>query len=172
MDRESYVLPGILIVILIVILVLVVAFSGDKTFNMGQVSFQYPAGWSESSTTGNFSNTSLYSEVTLTYDVIDSSGSTQTAYIIVQMQQKAKGVLNLPGTSSIIANNTNSSISSVNVDNFTATQLGSAGDNMVQRVTLVEYNDYYYVISMISPISGANQTIEAYNMILKTFRIS
>ena len=106
MDRESYVLPGILIVILIVILVLVVAFSGDKTFNMGQVSFQYPAGWSESSTTGNFSNTSLYSEVTLTYDVIDSSGSTQTAYIIVQIQQKAKGVLNLPGTSSIIANNT------------------------------------------------------------------
>ena len=172
MDRDSFILPGILILVLIVILVLVVAFSGDKTYNMGQVSFQYPAGWSESSTTGNFSNTSLYSEVTFTYDVIDSSGSTQTAYIIVQMQQKAQGVLNLPGTSAIVANNTNSSVSSVNVSNFTATQLGSISGNMAQRVTIVEHNNYYYVISMISPTIGANQTIEAYNMILKTLKIS
>ncbi len=172
MDRDSFILPGILILVLIIILVVVVAFSGNSTFNQGKVSFQIPGGWSQTASVGNFSNTSLYSEVTFSSNIADSNGNTQPAYIIVQMQQKAQGVINLPSTSSIVGNTTNSSVSSINVGNFTATQLGSAGTNMVQRVTIVEQSNNYYIITMIAPKYALNQTSDAYNMVLKTFKIS
>lgn len=171
MDRESFVLPGILIVVLIIILVLVVAFSGNNTFNTGKVSFQYPGGWSQNAVIGNFSNTSLYSEVTFTSNIADANGNTQPAYIIVQMQQKAQGVINLPSTSTIVTNTTNSSVSTVNVSNFTATQLGGTGDKIAQKVTIIEQNNYYLVITFICPPYALNQTSDAYNMVLKTMKI-
>jgi hypothetical protein len=171
MDRESFILPGILILVLIIILLLVVAFSGNNTFNSDKVTFQYPAGWSQSSTVGNFSNTSLYSQVVFTSNVLDANGNSQPAYIIVQMQQKAQGVINLPSSSSVVANTTNSSVSSVNVDNITATQLGGTGNSIAQKVTIIEKNNYYYVITFICPPYALNQTTEAYNTILKSLKI-
>jgi hypothetical protein len=171
LDRDSFVLPGILILVLVIILVVVVAFSGPNTFNNGQISFQYPAGWSQASSVGNFSNESLYSEVTLTTSVTDTNGKLQTAYIIIQMQQKTQGALNLPSTTTIVANTTNSSVSSVNVNNFTATQLGSSGANMAEKTTIIEYKNYYFVITFISPPQVLNQTSDAYNTLLKTLKI-
>ncbi|MCE5213535.1 MAG: hypothetical protein LLF83_02305 [Methanobacterium sp.] len=172
MDRESFILPGILILVLIIVLVLVVAFSGNNTFTSDKISFQYPAGWSQSSIVGNFSNTTLYSQVTFTANIMDSNGNTQPAYIIVQVQQRAQGVINLPSTSTIVTNTSNSSVSSVNVDNITATQLGGTGGNISEKVTIIEKNNYYMVITFISPPFALNQTSEAYNMILKTLNIS
>lgn len=171
MDRENYILPGILILVLIIVLVLVVAFSGNNTFTSDKISFQYPAGWSQSSMVGNFSNTSLYSQVTFTANIMDSNGNTQPAYILVQLQQKAQGVINLPSTSTIVTNTSNSSVSSVNVDNITATQLGSTGNGISQKVTIIEKNNYYIVITYICPPFALNQTTEAYNTILKTLSL-
>lgn len=171
MDRDNFVLFGILILVLVIIVVLVVAFSGNNTFNSGKISFQYPAGWSQVSSVGNFSNTSLYSEVTLTSNIADSNGNIQPAYMIVQMQQKVQGVINLPSTSSIIANTTNSSVSSVNINNFTATQLGASGANVAEKVTIIGQGDYNIVITLISPPYALNQTSDAYNMLLKTLKI-
>lgn len=172
MDRESFVLPGILIAVLIIILLLVVVFSGNNTFDLGKVSFQYPAGWSQTSTVGNFSNTSLYSEVTFTSNVLDVDGSSQPAYIIIQMQKKAQGVINLPSTSTIVTNTTNSSVSSVSINNMTATQIGAIGGKIAQKVTIIEQDDYYLVLTFICPPHAINQTSEAYNMILKSLKIS
>lgn len=157
--------------VLVVVLVLVVAFSGNNTFDSGKISFEYPAGWSQVSSVGNFSNTSLYSEITLSSNIADANGNIQTSYIVVQMQQRAQGVLNLPSTSSIVGNTTNSSVSSVNVNNFTATQIGSSGTNMAQKVTIIEQNDYNIVITFICPPTALNQTTEAYNMLLKSLKI-
>lgn len=171
MDRDNFVLFGILILVLVIIVVLVVAFSGNNTFNSGKISFQYPTGWSQVSSVGNFSNTSLYSEVTLTSNIADSNGNIQPAYMIVQMQQKVQGVINLPSTSSIIANTTNSSVSSVNINNFTATQLGASGVNVAEKVTIIEQGDYNIVITLISPLYALNQTSDAYNTLLKTLKI-
>jgi hypothetical protein len=172
MDSDKFILPGILIVVLVVVLVLVVAFSGNNTFASGKISFQYPAGWSQVSSVGNFSNTSLYSEVTLASNIADSNGNMQTSYIIIQMQQKAQGVINLPSTESIVGNTTNSSVSSINVNNFTATQIGSSGTNMAQKVTIIEQNNYNFVITFICPPFALNQTTDAYNTLLKSLKIS
>lgn len=172
MDRENYILPGILILVLLIVLVVAISFSGNSTFQMGKVSFQYPSGWSQNSPVGNFSNESLYSEVTLTSNIVNANGTSQTAYIIIQMQQKTQGVINLPSTQSIVANTTNSSVSSVTVSNFTATQLGSSGPNSAEKVTIIDQGNYYYVITFISPTNVLGQTSDAYNMILKTLKIS
>ena len=172
MDRESFILPGILIVVVLIILVLVVAFSGNNTFQTGKVSFQYPSGWSQTSLVGNFSNTSLYSEVIFTANIADSNGTSQPSYIIVQMQQKVQGTINLPSTNSIVTNTTNSSVSSLNVDNLSATQLGNFGPTSAEKVTIIQQNNYYYVITAIGPTYAINQTSTAYNKILKTLMIS
>lgn len=172
MDRESFILPGILIVVVLIILVLVVAFSGNNTFQMGKVSFQYPSGWSQTSLVGNFSDTSIYSEVTFTANFADSNGTSQPSYIIIQMQQKVQGTINLPSTNSIVTNTTNSSVSSLNVDNLSATQLGNFGSNSAEKVTIIQQNNYYYVITAIGPSYAVNQTATAYNMILKSLMIS
>lgn len=171
MDRDNIVLPGILILVLLIILVVVIAFAGNNTFTMGKVTFQYPGGWSQSSPVGNFSNTSLYSEVTLTSNIPDANGNSQTAYIIIQVQQKPQGAINLPSTTSLVTNTTNSSVSSLTVDNFTATQLGSSGANIAEKSTIIDQNNYYMVITFICPPYALNQTSDAYNMILKSLKI-
>ena len=172
MDRESYILPGILIVVVLIILVLVIAYSGNNTFQMGKVSFEYPNGWSQNSPVGNFSNSSLYSEVTFTANYADSNGVSQPAYIVIQMQQKVQGALNYPSTNSITTNTTNTSVSSLNVANYTATQLANFGSNMAEKTTIIQQGNYYIVVTSISPSYATNQTSQAYNMILQTLKIS
>ena len=172
MDTDKFILTGILILVLIVVLALVVVFSGNNTFESGKISFQYPAGWSQVSSVGNFSNTSLYSEVTFASNIADSNGNMQTSYIIIQMQQKAQGVINLPSTESIVGNTTNSSVSSVNVNNFTATQIGNSGTNMAQKVTIIQQGNFNIVVTFICPPYALNQTSEAYNTLLMSLKIS
>ena len=172
MDRDSFIIPGILIVVLLIVLVVAISFSGNNTFDMGKVSFQYPGGWSQNTPVGNFSNESIYSEVTFTSNVVSTNGTSQPAYIIIQMQQKTQGAINYPSTESIVTNTTNSSVSSANVSNYTATQLGSTGSNLAQKTTIVQISNYYLVITYITPTYALNQTSDAYNMILKTLTIS
>lgn len=172
MDRDSYILPGIVILIVLIVVVLAIAFSGNNNFQMGQVSFQYPNGWSQNHVVGNFSNSSLYSEATFTSSIPDANGQSQTAYIVIQMQQKAQGQLNFPSNSTVM-NTTNSSINPVVVgNNTTATQLGSLGTNIAAKMTIIEVNNYYYAIEFVCPPYALNQTSTAYNTILKTLKIS
>jgi hypothetical protein len=169
MDTDRYILPGILILVVLIVIVLAVALTGNNTFDQGKVSFQYPSGWSQNQVIGNFSNNSLYSEVTFTAYFTDSSGQQQPAYIVVLMQQKVQGAMNVPN----VTNTTNSSVSSLTVaNNLTATQLGNYGPNMVEKSTIIDQNNYYYIIDYVCPPYAINQTSQAYNLILQTFRIS
>lgn len=171
MERENLILGGILVAVFLIIFVLALAYSGNNTFQMGKISFEYPDGWSQASTVGNFSNTSLYSEVTFTASFSNTNGTSQPAYIIVQMQEKIPGSINLPSTSTIV-NTTDSSVSSVNVSNITATQLGNYNTNMAEKTTIIQQGNYYFVITFITPSYAINQTTTAYNMILQTLSLS
>lgn len=172
MDRESFILPGLLIVVVLIILAVIVAFSGTNTFQMGKVSFQYPNGWSQTSLVGNFSNSSIYSEATLTNSFANPNGTVQPSYITIQMQQKVQGVLNLPSTNFVALNTTNSSVSSLNVGNLSATQLGNVGPSSAVKTTVIQQSNYYLVITYITPIYAVNQTSTAYNMILQTLKFN
>lgn len=139
---------------------------------MGTVSFQYPNSWSQENVIGNFNSSSLYSQVTLTTNFADSNGQNQPGYIIIQMQQKSKGTLNIPSTNTIVTNTSNSSVASTTVNNVTATQVGSFGTNIATKYTVVDKNNFYYVISYIVPIYGVNQTEKSYNNLLSTLKLS
>lgn len=139
---------------------------------MGTISFQYPNTWSQESVVGNFNSSSLYSQVTLTTNFADANGQNQPGYIIIQMQQKAKGTLNIPSTNTIVTNTSNSSVASTSVNNVTATQVGSFGTNIATKYTVVDKNNFYYVISYIVPIYAVNQTEKSYNNLLSTLKIS
>ena len=121
---------------------------------------------------GNFNSSSLYSQVTLTTNFADANGQNQPGYIIIQMQQKAKGTLNIPSTNTIVTNTSNSSVASTSVNNITATQVGSFGTNIATKYTVVDKNNFYYVISYIVPIYAVNQTEKSYNNLLSTLKIS
>ena len=153
-------------------LVIALAFSGNSTFNMGTVSFEYPNSWSQDTVVGNFNSSSLYSAVTLTTNYADTNGQNQPAYIIVQMQQKAAGTLNIPSSNTITMNTTNSTVSSTTVNNITATQVGNFGNNMASKYTLIDKNNFYYVITYICPTYAVNQTESAYNTILTSLKLS
>jgi len=158
--------------VVLVVLVIAVSFSGNNTFNMGTVSFNYSNSWSQENVVGNFSSSSLYSAVTLTTNFADTNGQNQPAYIIVQMQQKAVGTLNIPSTNTITMNTTNSSVSSTSVSNITATQVGNFGTNMATKYTLIDKNNFYYIITYICPTYAVNQTQTTYNNILTSLKLS
>jgi len=160
------------ILVVIIALVLAFSFSGNNTFNTGTVSFQYPNSWSEQNIVGNFSNSSLYSSVTLTANYADSSGKNQPAYIVLQMQQKTNGALNLPSTNNILVNTTNSSIASTSVNNLTASQVGSVGNNIASKYTIIDKNNNYYLVTYICPRFALNQTEQAYNNLLMTLKFN
>jgi hypothetical protein len=160
------------ILVVIIALVLVFSFTGNNTFNTGTVSFQYPNSWSEMNTVGNFSNSSLYSSVTLTANYADSTGKNQPAYIVLQMQQKAGGALNLPSTNNILVNTTNSSVASTSVNNLTASQVGSVGTNIATKYTIIDKNNNYYLVTYICPRFALNQTEQAYNNLLSSLKLN
>lgn len=161
-----------MILVVIIALVLAFSFSGNNTFNTGTVSFQYPNSWSEQNVVGNFSNSSLYSSVTLTANYADSTGKNQPAYIVLQMQQKTNGALNLPSTNNILVNTTNSSVASTSVNNLTASQIGSVGNNIASKYTIIDKNNNYYLVTYICPRFALNQTEQAYNNLLTTLKFN
>ena len=172
MDRDQYLLPGIIILVVIVVLVIALSFSGNNGFNMGTVSFEYPNTWSQENVVGNFTADTIYSQVTLTTNYAVSNGTNQPAYIVIQMQQKSKGTLNLPSTSTIITNTSNSSVASTSVNNITATQIGSFGTNIATKYTVIDKNNFYYIVTYVTPVSTFNQTEKAYNSILTSLKLS
>lgn len=170
MNRDSLILAGIIIAVVVIIAVLVFSFAGNNTFNTGTVSFEYPRSWGQNHVVGTFNNSSLYSEVTLTANI--PNAQSPTSYIVIQMLRKSQGTLQLPGTSTIVANTTNSTVGTVNIGNIKATQLGSYGPDVAQKVTIVDIGSYYVVFEYICPPDALDQTEEAYSMILQTLRLS
>ncbi len=168
MDKDQFALPLIVIIAVAIVLIVAYAFSGNNSFNSGTISFEYPNQWAQEQSIGNFNDSSLYSSIVLT----NTLNSTQPSYIIIQMQQKTKGSLNLPSTNSIVMNTTNSSVASASVDNITATQVGSAGTDIATKYTVISKNNYYYVVSYITPRSALNQTESSYNTLLSTLKIT
>lgn len=73
--------------------ILIVALTGNNTFDSGDLYFEYPDSWAQDHVVGDFSNNSLYSEVTLTANIPDADS--KTSYIIIQMQKKSQGSLKL-----------------------------------------------------------------------------
>ena len=171
MEKNQYLMPVIIVLVVIIALILALSVSGNNTFNTGTVSFQYPNSWSQDSLVGNFSNSSIYSSV-ITTNYADSSGKTQPAYIVLQMQEKATGSLNLPSTNNILLNTTNSSVASTTVNNITASQVGSVGNNIASKYTIIDKNNNYYLITYICPRFALNQTEQAYNNLLQTLKLS
>lgn len=169
MEKEGLLVP-ILIVLVILGIVLVFVFSGDNTFKTGNVSFQYPGSWSQDHTVGDFSSTALYSEVTLTKDVT-AGNATQTAYIVLQMQKRTEGVLQLPSASALTGNTTNSSVSTVDVAGFKASQLANFGPQLSQKITIIKTQDFYYTIEYVTPTGALNETEDAYSTILQSLTI-
>ncbi|MDI9437044.1 MAG: hypothetical protein QM405_03090 [Euryarchaeota archaeon] len=171
MDKERFLLPAIIIVVLLVIVAVATSLIGNTTFKTGNVAFQYPNSWYQEQSIGNFDDQSLYSAVTLNRD-FQSNNQTVTAYIIFQMQITTQGVLQLPSTGSITTNSTNSTVGTINIGDFKATQLGNLGPEVAQKVTIIQKDNFYYTIQYICPSSALNETTEAYNMILSTLQLS
>lgn len=172
MEKQDLILGVVVIFVILLAAVLINSFTGSNTFQTGQVSFEYPNSWSQDHVIGNFSNDSLYSEITLKKNFPNGNGTDVTAYIILQMQQKAVGAYNLPNTSTIVMNTSNSSTVSVGVANLTAIQLASFGKNVAHKTTIIEKNNFYINLEYISPPFAFNGTEEAYNNILKTLKIN
>jgi hypothetical protein len=172
MERQNLILGAAVILILLVVLIIAFGLSGNNTFQNGQISFEYPNGWSQDNIIGNFSNDSLYSEVTFKKSFPSGNGTDETAYIILQMQQKANGSFSLPDTSTILMNTSSPSTVSVGVSNLTAIQLASFGKNVAHKTTIIEKNNFYFNLEYICPPFAVNGTEDAYNTIMKTLKIS
>ncbi|MGF7118332.1 hypothetical protein [Methanobacterium oryzae] len=169
MDQDRLILPAIIIIVVLAAVVLIVAFTGSNTFDSGNLYFEYPNSWSQDHVVGDFSNNSLYSEVTLTANI--PNADSPTSYIVIQMQKKSQGTLKLPGTNEIVMNTTNSTVGTTNIGNLRATQLGTFGSNVAEKVTIIEKSDYYFVIEYICPPNAINQTESDYNAILQSLQI-
>lgn len=170
MNRDNLIIAGIIIAVVLIVAIVLAVSIGNNTFTSGSVSFQYPKSWSQNHVVGDFTNNSLYSEVTLTANIPDRQSP--TSYIVIQMQKKSQGTLQLPGTNEIVMNTTNSTVGTTNIGNIKATQLGTYGPNVAQKVTIVDTGNNYLVLEYICPPNALNQTEEAYNLILQTLKIS
>ncbi len=171
MDKERFLLPAIIIVVVLVIVVVALSLTGNSTFQTGNVAFEYPNSWYQEQSIGSFNDQSLYSSVTLTRD-FQSNNQTITAFIVFQMQITTQGVLQLPSTGSIVTNSTNSTVSTSNIGELKATQLGNIGPETAQKVTIIQKDNFYYTIQYICPTSALNETTDAYNMILNSLQLS
>lgn len=170
MNRDRLIVAGIIIIVVAIVAILIASFAGNNTFTSGSLYFQYPKSWGQDHAVGTFNSSSLYSEVTLTANIPDRQSP--TSYIVIQMQKKAQGTLQLPGTNEIVMNTTNSTVGTTNIGNIKATQLGTYGPTVAQKVTIIDTNNYYIVLEYICPPNALNQTEESYNLILQTLRLS
>lgn len=171
MERQNIILAVVIILVILLAFIVAIGLSGNNSFQNGQLYFEYPRAWSQDHVIGNFSNDTLYSEVTFKSSFTGATGQDQPAFIILSMRQKSQGLINTPNATSIVTNASNSSQVSVGVSNLTAIQLGSYSHNIAQKTTIIEKNKYYYTVEYICLPSSLNQTEEAYNQILKTFKI-
>jgi hypothetical protein len=170
MDKEKWLLPGILIILVLILIIVAMSFSGNSKFQSGNVSFEYPNSWTQEQAIGGFNNQSLYSSVTLKRD-FQGNNSTQTGYIIFQMQTTTQGVVQIPSSGTIVSNTTNSTVGSVDVGGAKATQVGNYGPTVAQKVTIIQKTQFYYTIQYLTPISAVQETEQAYNLILQTLSL-
>lgn len=171
MERQKFILAGVVILVILLAFIVAMGLSGNNSFQNGQLYFEYPRDWSQDHVIGNFSQDTLYSEITLKSSFPSANGQEQPAFIILSMQPKPQGLINTPNATSLVTNTSNSSQVNIGVANLTAIQLGSYSQNIAQKTTVIEKNNYYYSLEYICLPSSLNQTEEAYNQILKTFKI-
>jgi hypothetical protein len=171
MERQNLVLTFVVILVILLAFIVAMALSGNNSFQNGQLYFEYPHAWSQDHMLGNFSQGTTYSEVTFKANFPSANGQDQTAFIILNMQPKPQGLINTPNATFLVTNTSNSSKVMVGVSNFTAFQVGSYSQNIAQKTTVIEKNSYYYTLEYICLPSALNQTEEAYNQILQTFKI-
>ena len=171
MERQNLILTAVVILVILLAFIVAMALSGNNSFQTGQLYFEYPNAWSQDHITGNFSQGTIYSEVIFKSNFPSANGQDQPAFIILNMQPKPQGLINTPNATSLVTNTSNSSTVTVGVSNFTAIQVGSYSQNIAQKTTVIEKNNYYYTIEYICLPSALNQTEEAYNQILQTFKI-
>ncbi|MDO5835547.1 MAG: hypothetical protein Q4P17_03490 [Methanobacterium sp.] len=171
MERQNFILVGVVILVVLLVLIFAMGLSGNNTFQNGQVYLEYPRAWSQDHVIGNFSQDTIYSEITFKSSYPDTNGQEQPTFIILSMLPKSQGLINTPNATSMLINTNNSSQVSVGVSNLTAIQLGSYSQNIAQKTTIIEKNNYYFMLEYICLPSSVNQTEEAYNQILKTLRI-
>ncbi|MEN4017927.1 MAG: hypothetical protein PQ975_09980 [Methanobacterium sp.] len=169
MERNRLILPGIIVAVVVIIAIIAALSFGNNVFNTGKLYFEYPKSWGQNHVVGDFTNNSLYSEVTLTANIPNTQSP--TSYIVIQMQRKSQGTLQLPGTNTIVMNTTNSTVETADIGNIKASQFGTRGPDVAQKVTIIETGNYYFVLGYICPPYALNQTEEAYNMILNTLNI-
>jgi len=171
MERQNLILTAIGILVILLIFIAAIGLSGNNSFQNGQLYFEYPHAWSQDHVIGNFSQGTIYSEVTLKANFPVANGQDQPAFIVLNMQPKPQGIINAPTATSLTTNTSNSSKVMVGVTNLTAIQMGSYGQNIAQKTTVIEKNNYYYTLEYICLPSALNQTETAYNQILQTFKI-
>ena len=87
------------------------------------------------------------------------------------MQKRTEGVLQLPSASALTGNTTNSSVSTVDVAGFKASQLANFGPQLSQKITIIKTQDFYYTIEYVTPTAALNDTESAYNTILQSLTI-
>ena len=171
MERQNLILTVVVILVILLAFIVAMALSGNNSFQNGQLYFEYPHSWSQDQVIGNFSQGTIYSEVTLKSNFPSANGQDQSAFIILDMQPKPQGLMNTPNATSVATNTSNSSKVMVGVSNLTAIQMGSYSQNIAKKSTIIEKNNYYYTIEYICLPSALNQTEEAYTQILQTFKI-
>jgi hypothetical protein len=171
MDKEKWLLPGILIILVLILVFVAVSFSGNNQFQTGNVYFQYPSSWAQEQSMGAFNNQSLYSSVVLKKD-FPVNNTTQTAYIVFQMQATTQGVIQIPSSGSIVSNTTNSTVGTIDTGGVKATQLGNYGPQIAQMITIIQKGNFYYTLQFVCPISAVQETQEAYNQILNTLKLN
>ncbi|MDI6645282.1 MAG: hypothetical protein QME14_09515 [Methanobacteriaceae archaeon] len=68
-------------------------------------------------------------------------------------------------------NTTNSTVGTTNIGNLKATQIGTYGQDVALKVTIIDAGNYYYILEYICPPNAVNQTETDYNSILKTLKL-
>jgi uncharacterized protein (UPF0333 family) len=90
MERQNLILAAVVILVVVLAFVIAMSLYGNNSFQKGQMSFQYPNAWAQDHVIGNFSQNTIYSEVTLKYTT-GVTGQDASAFIIVSMQPKPQG---------------------------------------------------------------------------------
>jgi hypothetical protein len=170
---KSDLMPIVLIIIILAIVGggIFYFYSWTSDFNQGDVFFQMPGGWSQSQTVGDFNNT-VFSQVVYTQQIQNESGVNQEAFIIVQMQKIGGTGFNATSLQVSILNSSNSSVSNLKINDYNIMQYTRNGPSVANKIATIDNGNYMYIIEYVCPPSVNNQTEEAYNQVLKTFKIS
>jgi hypothetical protein len=142
-----------------------------STVQQGKISFKVPTGWTQEQTVGDFSTT-VFSSMVFTSEIKDQSGNPQKSFITIQMR-KTQDAVNIDNIQVTIRNMTNTTVQAIQMGNATnAKQFTVSSSTLVNKFTVFESGGYEFIIELICPPSVLNQSEEAYNTILTSFKVN